>query len=226
MTDLIADLPRDEQPRERMMIHGIETLSNTELIALLLGSGVPGKNALQLARELLREGVANLKKRDVKDLMKTPGIGVGKATRIAAMGELCRRSWSTEEQTPEPPDYDVDTVGRSLIRSLSRYQQEHLGAVFLDSRLRVLRQKEIYVGTIDNALVSTRDIIRLTFEDHSTGIVLYHNHPSGDPRPSVEDLAFSKKIKSSLELCSITLVDHLIIGENRYYSMRQRGWER
>jgi DNA repair protein RadC len=221
MTEVIADLPRDDRPRERLLSHGAEVLSDAELMAILLGSGLPGKNAIQLARELLAEGMSSLRRRDVVELARIAGVGPAKASRIAAAFEVARRLACGQPE--DPPQFDADILGRSLVSGYSHHVQERLGAAFLDSRHRVMRQREIYVGTMNHAFVSTRDIIRHALADNAAAVVLYHNHPSGDPSPSAEDLAFTRKTAESLKLTDIELLDHLIIGANRYYSMRQKG---
>ena len=221
MTQVICDLPRDERPRERLVMHGPQTLSEAELIALLVGSGKRGKNAIELSRELLAEGINRLGRREVAFLSAIPGMGLAKATRIIAAFELARRINSGEPE--QPPDYDQHVLGRSLVKHYGRHTQERLGAVVLDSRHRVIKQKEIFVGTVNNALVSTGDIVRFALIEHGTAVVIYHNHPSGNPAPSIEDETFTQKLKYSLGTADIELVDHLIIGANGYLSMKARG---
>jgi DNA repair protein RadC len=222
MTDVIADLPIDERPRERLFHHGAQTLSNAELLAILLGCGVRGKNAIQLARSLLVEGVAKLGKRDPVYLQDVCGVGPAKAARLLAAFELCRRI--NEGEPEDPPAFDHTVLGPQLVAAFARHSQERLGAAFLDSRYRIIGQREIYVGTINNALVSTRDIIRHALLDHhAAAIVVYHNHPSGDPTPSEDDIRFTKKLKHSLGFCDIELIDHLVVGAHRYHSMQARG---
>ena len=222
MTDVIADLPVDDRPRERLLKHGAETLSNAELLAILLGSGVAGKNAIQLARELLKDGLDSFRAADLTRLEQIPGIGPAKMTRIAAAVAFSRRIFDHEPD--DPPSYDRTALGRALLTHYAHQRQERLGGVFLDSRHRILKEeREIYVGTINNALVSTRDIISLALNANATGIVIYHNHPSGGIAPSDEDLTFTSKLSSSLGLIDIELVDHLIIGTHGYYSMGERG---
>jgi DNA repair protein RadC len=220
MTDLIADLPRDDRPRERLVEHGAATLSDAELLAVLLGSGTRGKNAIQLARELLRDGVADLARRDVRNLARTHGVGVAKAARIAAAFDLSRRL-AVDRAQPQP--FDPETAGAMLVRSHAQRLQEHLGAFFLDSRHRILRQRDIFIGTVNSALVSTRDIIRFALDENAVGVVLFHNHPSGNPTPSAEDLVFTRKVKESLKLVDLDLVDHIVIGASSFCSMRQKG---
>jgi DNA repair protein RadC len=221
MTELIADLPLDDRPRERLLTHGAETLSDAELLAVLLGSGMKGKNAIQLARDILHQGMTNLRRREPSELARMAGIGPAKASRIAAAFEVARRLSAAEPDSL--PTFEPDVFGRALITEYAHHVQERLGAAFLDSRQRLLRQREIYVGTINHAAVSTRDVIRYALAENACAVVLYHNHPSGDPAPSAEDLYFTRKMIESLRLCDIDLADHIIIGAHRFYSMRQRG---
>lgn len=221
MTELIADLPLDDRPRERLLTHGPETLSDAELLAVLLGAGTRGKNAIQLARELLIDGMAELRRRELSTLAQTRGVGAAKAARIAAAFELSRRLAAHEPE--QAPLFDADALGRALIAGYSHYRQERLGIVLLDSRRRVIRQRDVFIGTINHALVSTRDIVRCALEANAASVVLYHNHPSGDPAPSADDLLFTRKMQEALKLVDLELVDHLIIGTNRFYSMKQRG---
>jgi DNA repair protein RadC len=221
MQELIADLPLDDRPREKMCKHGSETLSDAELLAILLGSGTRGKNAIQLARELLRDGLAALGRCSPDAMARTSGVGTAKATRIAAAFEIARRMAS-----PNGGDgarYHDELVARALISRYAHESQEHLGAVLLDSRQRVLKQCEIFVGTVARALVSSRDVVRIALEANAVGVVLFHNHPSGDPSPSADDLTFTRRVQQSLSLVDVELVDHLIVGAQRYCSMRGRG---
>lgn len=222
MHELIADMPIDERPRERMLMHGADSLSNAELVAVLLGSGVPGKNAIELARELIREGFASLAQYDAAQLAKLGGIGTAKATRVMAAFEVARRLASHKPE--DPPDFDTNIFGRALIARCASMNQERLGGLFLDSRNRVLRERElIYVGSIANALVSTRDVIRFALDANAVGVVLYHNHPSGDPAPSELDISYTKRVRDSLKLIDIKLVDHLIAGRYGFTSMERKG---
>ncbi len=221
MTDVIRELPRDDRPRERLFTHGPETLSNAELLAILLGSGLRGKNAIQLARELLGEGMSMLKSREPKQLYSVPGVGPAKAARIAAAIEFSRRL--AADHPEPPPDYDTTVLGRQLVTRCARYRQERLGAAFLDGRHRIMKEREIFVGTVNNALVSTRDILRITVMEDAVALVVYHNHPSGDPTPSVEDEKFTAQLHYSLASADIELVDHLVIGAHGYFSMKEKG---
>lgn len=223
MSDLtIADLPEDERPRERLATHGPAILSDSELIAILLGSGTRRKNAVSLARELLHDGLRALSQRELSQFLEIGGVGVAKASRIAAAFELGRRTARVEDE-PRDAIRDPAMLARSLLARYSHHVQERLGAVFLDSKNRVLREREIYIGTLNSATVSTRDVLRHALSDHAASIILFHNHPSGDPAPSAEDLLFTRKMVEAGKLMSVEVLDHLILGSGRYVSLRERG---
>lgn len=223
MTDLIRDLPPDDRPRERLLAHGAATLSDSELVAILIGSGIPGRNALQIARELVQNKWAKLRDRDVQKMLKIPGMGPAKVARLHVAMELAHRIATNRPE--EPPPLCMNVLGPQLVATFGQSTQERLGAVFLDSRHRVLKQRnDIYIGTIDNALVSTRDIIRCTLEDNAVGLIVYHNHPSGTASPSREDEEFTVKLRGALAYCDIRLVDHIIIGPFSYCSMKEYGY--
>ena len=221
MAELIADLPLDDRPREKLRRHGPETLSDAELLAILLGSGTRGKNAIQLAREILADGLGALGRSPIEAIARTHGVGAAKATRIKAAFEIASRIAASDPN--DTPRYDDAVTGRALMSRYAHESQEHLGAVLLDARQHVLKQCEIFVGTVTRALVSSRDVVRVALEINAVGVVLFHNHPSGDPAPSAEDLSFTKKVQQSLSLVDVDLVDHLILGSKRYCSMRGRG---
>jgi len=215
-TTLIADMPSDERPRERLLAHGTRTLSDVAVLALLIGTGTRGRSAMQVARELLDDGICRLGRRDVTELARVPGVGTAKATRIAAAFELSRR---TERGSPAVK-YVPKVFAEQLIKT-HQFHQEHVGAALLDSHDVILKQQTIFVGTINNALVSPREIVRFAVLSNAAGVVLYHNHPSGNPAPSAYDSSFTRKLRDALELMDIELVDHMIVGTSKYYSMKE-----
>jgi len=219
MTDLIADMPLDERPRERLLMHGTQTLSNAELLALVIGTGTRGRSAMTLARELLRDGVWRLGRREVAELKRVTGVGTAKATRIAAAFELSRRT--AQEEEVEPPRYSPAAFAAQLLGSY-QFPQEHVGAALLDSHNLIIKQKTVFVGTINNAFVSPREIVAFAVTNGAIGVVLYHNHPSGNPNPSAPDIAFTRKLREALALVDIELVDHVIVGRKKYYSLEER----
>lgn len=218
----IADLPIDERPRERMHLHGAETLSDAELIAILLGSGTRGRSALAVARELVAEGLTQLARRSFSPGRRLPGVGSAKATRLLAAFEIGRRV-AAASSVERDPIRDPESIARPLIARYSHYIQERLGAVFLDSKNRVIREREIYVGTLNSTTVSTRDVLRIALDENAAAVIIFHNHPSGDPAPSAEDLLFTRKMVEAGKLMGVDVLDHLILGANRFVSLRQRG---
>ena len=221
MTDIISDMPIDDRPRERLLAHGPRTLSDAELVGIVLGCGTCGKNAVQLARELLPGGIGALARREPAQLARYRGMGTAKAARIAATFEIARRL--AAEKPIEHPPFDVDAMGAALVRANIRQRQERLGAYFLDARARIISQREIFVGTVNHATTSTRDILRTAVEENAVAIALYHNHPSGDPTPSQHDVDFTNQLNRALTAADIELVDHLITGGHQFYSMKRKG---
>lgn len=217
-TSLIADMPSDERPRERLLAHGTRTLSDVEVLALLIGTGTRGRSAMQVARELLDDGICRLGRRDVTELARVPGVGTAKATRIAAAFELSRRTDRDRENAAVK--YVPSAFGEALIKT-HQFHQEHVGVALLDSHDVILKQQTIFVGTINNALVSPREIVRFAVLSNAAGVVVYHNHPSGNPTPSAHDSQFTRKLRDALELMDIELVDHMIVGAIKYYSMKE-----
>lgn len=217
---LIRDIPVDIRPRERLLAHGVNTLSDSELLAIVLGTGAPGKNAIELARELLLEGMTELRDREIAHLSRVRGMGPAKAARIAAMFEFSRRAGLEPAQKTR---FDPTTLGPKLVSGWGHYPQERMGAVLLDAKHRIGRQKEIFVGMKDRALVSPGEIMRFALLDRAAAVVVFHNHPSGDPTPSPEDITFTKRLKESLGMIDIELADHLVVSTHRFLSMKEGG---
>lgn len=222
MTSRIRDLPLDEQPRARLARHGAETLSDAELLSLVLASGTRDRSALDVARAVLADGLTALARRDWRTYARVCGVGEANASKIAAAFELGRRA--TRRELPlEEPVRDPDTLAKALIATYAHRVQEYLGAIYLDAKHRIIRERELYVGTLNSAVVGTRDVLRAALDEHAASIILFHNHPSGDPAPSAEDLGFTRKLVDAGKLIGIDVVDHLIIGAGRYISLKQRG---
>ena len=182
MTSRIADLPLDEQPRERLARHGVETLSDAELVCVVL-SASRGPNTLDIARSVLSDGLLALARRDWRTYARVTGIGKGYAAKIAASFELGRRTVIRDAPIDDPVR-DPATLARSLAARYGHHVQERLGAVYLDARNRILREREIYVGTLNCATVATRDVLRHALDDHAAGVIIFHNHQTGVMRRS------------------------------------------
>jgi DNA repair protein RadC len=215
---MIADLPIDERPREKLLMHGADVLTETDLLTLLLGAGNSRKGAVDLARELLKDGLPFLTKREVSELAGISGMGTAKATRLVAAFEIARRLQSVPYV--EPQEFSANVLGEELLHTW-QHDEEQLGAAFLNTRGGIIAKKLIFKGTVYTAYMSPREIVKTTLVDYNAvGIVLFHNHPSGSHLPSAHDITYTQKLKDSLELCGIELKDHLIIGAKRFYSMK------
>ena len=167
-------------------------------------------------------GLRDLSRMEWGEGGKLKGLGFAKWARIAAALEIGRRL-AAHCDGERDPVRDPESLARPLIARYSHYLQERLGAVFLDSKNRIIREREIYVGTLNAATVSTRDVLRYALQDNAAAVVIFHNHPSGDPAPSAEDLVFTRKMAEAGRLLGVDVLDHLILGANRYVSLKQRG---
>lgn len=214
-----ALLPRDEHPATRLRRYGAGTLSDSELVTLLTRGRVRTEADLRPARVLLQDGLGALIRRVES---RTAGVRAADAVRLAAAMELARRVLLGPADERER--FQVDVAGPRLAARYALHMQEHLGVFFLDSRDRLIQQREVFVGTLHGAFVSTRDIVRLALDHHAAGIVVYHNHPSGDPSASDEDHAFTARLRSAAALLDVKLLDHVIVGGARYVSFHQRGY--
>lgn len=210
-------LAHDERPAVRLRHHGAHTLSDSELVALLTRKRVASDEDLHAARALLRDGLASLVHRVLSGAADIPHDD---ARQLAAAIELGRRSLA-----PPPPRalYSLESAGRRLAARYAGEVQERLGALLLDARGRIIAEREVFVGTLHTALVSTRDVLRLALSQHAKGVVVFHNHPSGDAQPSDQDVAYTRRLASAAELLDVELIDHLVLAGDRHVSMKYRG---
>jgi DNA repair proteins len=212
-------LATDEIPLHRLRSHGAGVLSDAELVAVLTRTRVRTDADLYAARALLRDGLAALV-RLVDDRAATlPPLH---AARLAAAFELARRAFSVDLSVR--PLYDTDTAGRMLAARYGLRAQEHVGVLLLDGRNRIVGHRIVFVGTVTSAFVSTRDVVRIALANQAAKVVLFHNHPSGDPGASGEDLAFTVRQRDALQIFDIALEDHLIVAGERVVSLRGRGF--
>ncbi|MGK2860255.1 MAG: JAB domain-containing protein [Thermoanaerobaculia bacterium] len=201
----------DELPIDRLLRAGVESLSDAELVAVLLGSN------LEKARSLVCDGLPAFARTEWT--AKRHRMRPKESGRILASLELGRRLASLPDSARDPVR-DPTMLARSLVARYGHHVQERVGAVYLDAKSRVIREREIYIGTLNSTTVSTRDIIRHAINDHAAALIVFHNHPSGDPSPSSEDLVFTKQLVDAGQLLGIEVLDHLILGINRYVSLK------
>ncbi|MGE5597933.1 MAG: RadC family protein [Bacteroidota bacterium] len=221
---MLRDLPPEERPRERLVEYGPESLSNTELLAILLRTGTRGESVLKQAERILAhfEGLRGLAGAQLHQIAALPAVGRTKACTILAALELGRRLTSTETANTavirNPRDVAELLMGR--LRFLDR---EHFLAVHLNARNQILGVETVSVGHLTASLVHPRELFKTAIQKSAAAIVLAHNHPSGDPMPSQEDLRLTKRLREGGELLGIEVLDHVIIGDNRYVSLKEKG---
>ncbi len=220
----VKEMPPEERPRERMARAGAQALSSTELLAIILRVGVGGENVLSMAQRILAGfgGLGGLSRADFSQLTAERGLGPAKASQILAALELGRRlmAESPEErwQIRAPSD-----AAHILMPVIGHQEQEHFVVLFLDTRNRVTDRETLYKGSLNTSLVRTAEVFRGAVRRNCAAIIVAHNHPSGDPNPSPEDVALTRRLVDAGKLLEIPVLDHLIIGENRYVSLRERA---
>jgi DNA repair protein RadC len=220
----IRELPASERPRERLALRGAAGLQSAELIALLWGSGSRGANAVQLAEEALRrhDGLTGLARASELELEAIPGVGEAKAAQLTAAFELGRRlmaDWPSGRWTIRAPH----DVADRLVLQMGRLEHEELRVVLLNTKNVVMRVVTVYQGNVSSSLVRVGELYRDAVRLNATGAILVHNHPSGDPTPSPDDLHLTAEALAAGRLLDIDLLDHLVIGHDAFVSLRDRG---
>ena len=213
----IKDLPEQNRPRERFLKYGPETLSDAELFAIILRTGTTGENVIDMANRLIKEyGLNNLFECSLKELQKIKGIGPDKGMQILAMAELGKRYNSSKQDIKKisgPKDvFDL------FHERLKNEKQENFYIVMLNTHNNIIAEYLVSKGTLDTSVLHPREIFKPAIKNSSSKIILVHNHPSGDPTPSREDLEITKIIIDSGDLLGIKVVDHIIIGKEKYWS--------
>jgi DNA repair protein RadC len=201
---------------------GAAALSDAELIALLIEPGRRGKSSLDIGRELVADGLLALARREWIPGKPVGSLGAARVARIGAALELGRRI-TAQSMTSSEPIPDPAVVARRLMTAYGHRVQETFGGIFLDARHRIISEREIFVGTLTSATVSPREVFRNALSDHAASVILFHNHPSGDPSPSPQDLAFTTKLAGVGEALGVGVLDHLIVTTSSFLSFKQRA---
>lgn len=221
----IKDLPSAERPRERLIRYGPRSLSTAELLAIVLRTGTRQRSALALAEQLVADhnGLQGVATATVEELARLSGVGPVKAVQIAACVELGRRleaqRGSDERQCIRSPE----DAARILMPEMRDAAKETFRSLLLDTRNRVIRQTVVSIGTLDSSVVHPREVFRDAIAASAASILVAHNHPSGDPTPSPEDRKVTDRLAQAGQLLGIELVDHLVIGDGRWVSLKQVG---
>jgi len=221
---VITDLPRDERPREKLLSLGANSLTDAELVAIFLRTGVAGKSAIELARDVLLDhnGLVNLLAADKARFCATKGLGEAKYAQLCAVLEMAKRfqfQRSKEREFMESPDAVKSYVSLSM-RNLT---SEVFACLFLDNRHRVLAYEELFQGTVDSATVHPREVLKAAIRTNAAAVVLAHNHPSGIAEPSQADIEITKKLKKILAVVDVRVLDHIIVGDGYQTSLAERG---
>lgn len=220
----MLDLPPCERPRERLRKHGPRYLNNAELVAILLRSGVAGENAINVAMRILAEfdGLAGLARAGYSELCEQRGLNHAKTSEIMAALELGRRtaSLAPEERAQISCPQDAASL---LIAEMEPQVQEHLVVLLLNTRNQVVARRTIYVGTVNSSAVRPAEVLRPAIRENAPSIIVAHNHPSGDPTPSPEDISVTRDLAAAGKLMDIELLDHLVIGHGgRFTSLKEK----
>ena len=218
----VHDLPVEERPRERLARHGASALATRELIALLVGTGSRATSVLDVADNLLTSGLRELAGRSLEELEGERGVGPAKATRLLAALELGVRL-ASEERGSLPTLQTPEEAGRYLLPRYSARPVETFGLLVLDVRHRLKKEVVVSVGCLTSSLVHPREVFQEAVAARAAALILFHNHPSGDPEPSAEDIALTRRLAAAGTLMGIEVVDHLIIGSGRFVSLKRRG---
>jgi DNA repair protein RadC len=218
------DLEQAERPRERLERLGPQSLTNAELVAILLRTGLPGVNAVQLGQQLLQAfgGIRGLHRANFNEVCAHHGIGMAKAAQIKAAIELGRRL--ALEAPEERPTVHSPADAAALVQyEMSALEQEELRVIILDTRNHVLGIDTIYRGSVNSSQVRVAELFRAAIRRNAAGLIILHNHPSGDPTPSPDDIAVTRTIVQAGKLLDIDILDHLVIGSGRFISLKERG---
>lgn len=223
-TLMMRDMAEHDRPRERLLKVGERAVSTAELLAIILRSGVPGENVLRLAERLLTtfKDLPGLAKASIAELTQVKGVGPAKAVEIKAALEIGRRLLTTAPE--EKPRITSPADAANLLMSeMSFLDREHLRLILMDTRNRVLGTPTIYIGSLNTSVIRIGELFRAAIKENAAAFIVAHNHPSGDPSPSPEDVSVTRQIVQAGSLLNIDVLDHIVIGHNRFVSLKERG---
>ena len=222
---MIRDFPVDERPRERLINIGPESLSNQELLAILLRTGTKSESVIQLANRMLTQfgGLMWLKDAAHEEMTNLKGIGQAKAVQISAAVELGRRisnlTYDDRYVIRSPED------GANYVMNDMRFlMQEHFVCLYLNTKNQVIHRQTIFIGSLNASIVHPREVFKEAFRRSAASIICFHNHPSGDPTPSREDIEVTKRLVECGKMIGIEILDHVVIGDKKYVSMKEKGY--
>jgi DNA repair protein RadC len=220
----IKEMPENDRPRERLEFYGVSALREEELLAIILRTGTRTENALHLARRLMGEfrGLAGVASATVQELCRVPGIGLAKAAQVQAALELGKRLAAAGAVDRYQVTSPADAAAR-FMAEMQGLAQEELRVMLLDTRHRLLRIVRVYTGNVNTSLIRISEVFREAMRDNAPAIIVAHNHPTGDVSPSGDDIQVTQELVRAGELLDIKVLDHLIIGQHSFLSMKERG---
>lgn len=220
----IKDLPPIDRPREKLITYGQDQLTNAELLAILLGTGIKGKNAVKLSELLLRRySLQHLPQVSLKDIASVPGIGKSKAARIIAALSLGERIFAQPALTKSIIRSTADILLH--VREFADKNQEYLLVLYLNARYELIQKEVVGLGTLNHMMITPKEIFRPALTTPCVSLIVVHNHPSGDPTPSDDDIQFTSRIHEAGEVMGIALLDHIVISRTGYFSFRDNKKE-
>lgn len=218
----IKDMPADMRPRERLLHSGAKYLSDVELLAIILSTGVKGMSALELSQRLLQNfgGLGRLGNVSSEEFSSSTGVGHAKAARILAALEMGKRI-AGKAPSKKFTVSSSDLVAELMMPSMRYLEKEYFKALILNSKNHLLKVEDIAVGSLNGAIIHPRELYRAAVKVGAAGVIVVHNHPSGDSTPSREDIALTKRLVEAGRIVGIELLDHVIIGDGRYVSLKE-----
>lgn len=221
----VNDIPLNERPMEKLLQFGVESLSNEELLAILLRTGTKGENVIALSRRVLIEldGLDGLLNVSFEEASKIKGIKKVKACQIISMMELVNRVRTLKSKNENLKISSPKDVSALLINEMSNLKQEVFKLILLNTKNVVIGTKDVFKGTLNSSIVHPREVFKEAIQRGSANIIVCHNHPSGDPTPSKEDIDITLRLKECGKIMGIGLLDHIIIGNNKYVSLKEKG---
>lgn len=221
----IKDMPQNERPKEKLLTYGAENLSNSELLAIILRTGTRRENVLQLSSQLLSQlgGLDGVLNASFNDITSIEGIKEGKASQILALAELFSRFRTLKAMKKDVKINSPKDLADLLVGEMNDLTQEVLKVVLLSTKNMIIATKDVFKGSLNTSIVHPREIFKQAIDKNSASIIICHNHPSGDPTPSKEDINITLRIKECGNILGIQLVDHIIIGNNKFVSLKERG---
>jgi DNA repair protein RadC len=222
---LIRDYEKNDRPRERLVNDGPESLSTQELLAIILRTGTKNESVLQLSNQILKhfDGLRMLMNASIEEMISIKGIGVTKAIQLIASFELGKRinrlQFEDRYSVKSPDD-----CAKYMMDEMRFLQQEHFVCLYLNTKNQIIARETIFIGSLNASIVHPREVFKEAFRRSAASIICLHNHPSGDPTPSREDIDVTKRLVECGKIIGIELLDHIIIGEHKYVSLKEKGY--